>query len=89
MPEMTDDDRDRVDSGRLESVVRAHVVQLGEWFDCVAIFASKTDGDLTHCHQQGQGNIYARIGHAREWVIKQDEKARIEARAEAAGDDDP
>jgi hypothetical protein len=48
---------------------------LMEHFDSVMIFATEHDGSAegtrTICF--GRGNMYARIGQVREWLIRQDE----------------
>lgn len=64
-------------------IIRRHADQLGEHFDAVHIFATKhlpSEMGGTATFQLGVGNWYARYGHIHEWMIKQDEFARINAR---------
>ncbi len=63
--------------------IRMHAAQLGERFETVHVFCTRhmpTEMDGTVTFQLGVGNWYARYGHIREWMIKQDENARIGAR---------
>lgn len=63
--------------------VRTHLDALAEHFDCVQLFATRCEtGELdgTVTIQMGAGNWYTRYGHVREWLIKQDERARMKER---------
>jgi hypothetical protein len=56
---------------------------LCEHFDAVHIFASRHEPeteDGTVSVQKGVGNWYARYGQITEWMVKQDEFARINCR---------
>jgi len=66
-------------------MVKKHAEALGEHFDSVQIFTTRhepTTAGGTATVQYGVGNYYARYGQAREWVLKQDEWTRVEARKE-------
>ena len=59
--------------------------QLIEHFDSVQIFASRHDmanDDGTLDCTAGRGNWLARRGQVREWMLKQDEASRADARKE-------
>lgn len=58
---------------------------LGEHFDAVSIFCSRhepecEDGTVTVT--DGCGNWHARFGQVREWLVRQDERARASVRSE-------
>jgi hypothetical protein len=56
---------------------------LGEHFDSVRIFATRYDPSIekgTVTANAGVGNWYASYGQVREWLIKHDEFARLDAR---------
>lgn len=61
---------------------------LSEHFDTIQIFATRVadevdeeKGGTVNCNW-GSGNWFARYGHIRYWMIKQDEQARNEVRDE-------
>lgn len=60
--------------------VRKALDALGEHFDSVQIFCTRyrggEDGGTANV-AIGTGNWYARYGHVREWMIKEDESARM------------
>lgn len=58
---------------------------LNEHYENITIFASRFDPATGHTLStwRGRGNWHARHGQIREWVIKQDAKAAIEAENEA------
>lgn len=65
------------------AIVRKHAEALGEHFDSVQIFttrheSSEQDGTVTV--HLGVGNWFARYGQVSEWLIKQDEWTRMNAR---------
>ena len=64
-------------------IVRKHVHMLSEWFDSVQIFASINlgDGQGTRTFAFGSGDVYSRSGQVRDWIIKHDERSRIEERS--------
>ena len=66
-------DGDRVD---------AALKELGEHFDSVMIFTTRHESTEagTHTVAKGVGNWYARFGQVVEWVDKENEIARAEAR---------
>lgn len=57
---------------------------LGEHFDSIQIFATRHDPDRgnggTTNASWGSGNWFARKGQIEEWLLKQDERSRIEVR---------
>lgn len=57
--------------------------KLGEHFDSVQIFATRSEsGELegTLNFHVGVGNWFARYGQVKQWLIKEDEAARLETR---------
>lgn len=64
-------------------LIQKHVSALEEHFDTVMIFATRHDpaeaGGTEHC-SMGGGNWYARFGQVKEWVIRQEEMARVHVR---------
>lgn len=65
-------------------IVQAAVNRLAEHFDAVQVFVQKRvdgTGDI-RSFNLGAGNWYARWGHVHEWMIKNDEQAKIELRKE-------
>lgn len=64
-------------------MVQKHVTELGEFWDNVSIFVSKHEEGTdrgTVTVNLGSGNYYARIGHVKDWIIKEDEETRIHQR---------
>ena len=58
------------------------VEKLGEHFDSVVIICTRheaTEGG-TSIEVAGAGNVYARIGSVRDWLLKKDEETRVLAR---------
>ncbi len=78
---MTDTEKQHADDN-YERLRRACQVLI-EHFDAVQIFASRDvagSGTLgLHC---GVGNFYTRRGQVSDWIVKQDEVARMEQRGE-------
>jgi hypothetical protein len=73
-------------------VLRRHAAQLMEHFETVQIFVTRDKKKLTQAMNYGDGNFYARLAQAREFVVRQDEYVRQEARGEqddAEDDDSP
>jgi hypothetical protein len=65
--------------------IKAAALNLGEHFDTVHIFCtrhkSETEEDTgTVNASYGIGNWFARLGHIRDWIIRQDEFTRINCR---------
>lgn len=57
--------------------------QLGEHVDTVQVMVTKKLDDGTNdafSYWTGHGNLYTRLGHVREFLLIQDEYARIHAR---------
>lgn len=62
--------------------------KLLEFFDNVQVFATRYDGkDGTVSAKYGGGNWFARYGQVREWLIKEDESARVEVRPDNPPDE--
>jgi hypothetical protein len=79
------DDPDKA-LGRLKIAVAA----LQDQFDTVQIFATKHDaapGKGTYRFEWGAGSWYARYGHVRGWMLRQDEGLRVEEQRAAKEDD--
>jgi hypothetical protein len=91
---MTHDDADRPDDGptpdELVAIVRSHVARLAEHFDTCQVFVTRHASDEagTHTFQLGGGNWCARFGQVREWVVKEEARFALDARAAGADDDD-
>jgi len=70
------------DLQKMEELVDNHVYQLMEHFDAVQIFVSRNERAgkevVTVSCSRGAGNIHARIGHVREYLIMQGQRARNE-----------
>ncbi len=63
--------------------VQQHVDQLMEQFDSVQVFVTRHmpgEMDGTVSINLGAGNWFTRRGQTREWVIVEDERARMPAR---------
>ena len=64
--------------------VKKHASQLGEHFDSVQIFCSKYEGsEGTASVNCGEGNWFARYGHVKQWLIKEEEYARCQSRKDS------
>lgn len=66
-----------------EEVLQQAVQLLREYWDDVQILVLTKDNDAsadTLFFASGQGNIYARIQAAREFIIREEEKTRAEVR---------
>jgi hypothetical protein len=59
---------------------RKLVDELGEHWDNIQVFCTRYEGDETQTLHIGKGNVFARTGYVRHWLIKADEKSREEAR---------
>jgi hypothetical protein len=72
----------------LERVKKA-VSDLGEHFDTVQIFITRQEpGQKSTQHiALGSGNWFARYGQVREWMIREDESARVSRRDDIRGDE--
>lgn len=62
---------------------------LTEHFEAVTILVTRFDGESgnTVSAWRGRGNWHARYGQVREWVVKREAEARIEARKAMGGED--
>lgn len=68
-----------------KAVVNDAIQKLSEHFDTVQVFTTRYEPNNegnTIGLQMGQGNWYARFGHIKEWVSKQDEYVRVAIRNE-------
>lgn len=68
MDNLRTDQEEEYDLGR----VRAAIEVLREHFDTVQIFVTRKDPSGTTCCQLGIGNWFARYGHIRLWVLKEE-----------------
>lgn len=72
-------DKDDPDMKRLKEAARL----LGEHFDVVAIYASRheanTEGGTVYL-SYGVGNWFARYGQVRDWIVREEERAREKGR---------
>lgn len=66
-------------------LVKEALMILREHFETAQIFATRHDVDGTFAVARGFGNGYARIGHVRDWLLRDDEEVRIIVRSD---DDD-
>jgi hypothetical protein len=78
---MTDKEIDDLINGSEQnddmSVIKSHCTELMKKFDTVQIFCSRHEvdtGGTVNCHT-GQGNFFARYGHVKQWVIKEESPA--------------
>lgn len=71
---------------KLVRLAKEAVRTLHEHFDSVQILCTKVDGTTTHGFSEGCGNVYARIGQAREYLIR--DKAQTEL-LENTGNEEP
>jgi len=64
------------------------IAQLMEHYDHVQVFATRSEGHSggTSHIVRGAGNPFARYGHVRSWLTKEDEIARQEARTQSHHD---
>lgn len=67
-------------------LVQKHVAELGEHFDAVQIFAIRHEPELengTVSVACGAGSWFTRYGKVAEWMIRQDETTRVDARKDS------
>lgn len=65
-------------------LVQLAVDQLIEHFDTVQVLVTRCNGDEdgTVSVSLGAGNWFARYGHVKDWIVKEEEKVRKEVRLE-------
>ena len=64
-------------------ILEAYALQIMGHFDTVQIIATRHDPNAgTSLAHVGRGNIYARVGACREWMMKLDTETRIQAKDE-------
>jgi hypothetical protein len=82
-----DDFEIKAERDRAVEIIDTHVNKLAEHFENVQIFCSRQTigGEYTFGMQRGAGNVYARQGQVREWLVAKEEEARIESREQAKG----
>lgn len=71
-----------MNNDELSEVVNRHLIMLREHFDAVHIVATReAEGDQESrvTFSMGKGSIYERLGAMRDYVLKQDERTRIQA----------
>jgi hypothetical protein len=67
------------DTEQAEAMVREHVLQLGEHFESVRIFVTRSKPENpsdTQAIDNGTGNFYAQLGQITEWLAIQDQYQR-------------
>lgn len=72
----------------LQAQVEKAVESLGEQFEAVQILATLSDEDGSYAFRIGAGNIYARLGLARDFIEKDRFLDQAQAIAKALGSDD-
>lgn len=81
-----EDEDEAVPACAEEAILRRHLAPLMEHFDSVRIFATRMDrsegGPVVGAHSIGGGNFYASMGQVREWLIRQEHRARVEVERE-------
>lgn len=82
------------DDERIE-IIRSHVARLLEHFDSVEIFVTRQDeeSEATDAFNLGGGNLYARIGQIRQWLMMEDDRVhehreRMDREAEDEDEED-
>lgn len=65
---------------RLQRRVQGCAASLMEHLDSVQIIATKKDGDESVRFQVGRGSWYERYGAVKDWIYKEEERSRGEAR---------
>lgn len=68
---------------QLEQLVKMHVAQLREHVDAVRIFVSvdpEEGSSITRHCDSGSGNLFAQLGHVKDWIVGMDELTRQEVR---------
>lgn len=83
---MTDDQEQRT-----KEIVAKHLNELGEYFDTVRIFVTTgNDNESSRwvSYSEGRGNFYAQKGQIEEWVVREDERIRIDERKDAETEED-
>lgn len=74
----------------LESILKKHVMALGEHFETVQVFVSnyETGGEgNTVAYRDGTGNFHARMNQCRQWIVRNDEATRLHAQRDFTKDD--
>lgn len=66
---------------RHQELVKA-CIRLREHFDSVQVFAARVDGDDAVTFHAGKGSWYERYGVVREWIVKQEHRARLSIQQE-------
>ena len=62
-------------------ILQSHVNRLMEHFDSVQILVTRLKHDgSTMSGACGAGDVYARIGKTRDWLVREDERTRNEER---------
>ncbi len=72
--------------------IQEHIDALGEYWDTVQIFCTRVDrdseGEKTAHAVKGKGNWFAVRGQIKHWLIREDQKARLEMQRDFEADDD-
>lgn len=72
-------------------IIESAAAKLGENFDAVVVIASTHEqGSFgSRWAYSGTGNYYTRLGLVREWLIREEERMRVELRKEMNPNDQP
>lgn len=65
---------------QLEKIMDSHAAALCEHFDSVIIFATYRRGQNSSYLTRGRGCYYSQYGSVRDWIIRQDEDTKQDAR---------
>lgn len=67
----------------IERITDRYLAEIGEYVDAVQVLLSypQPGGELTHSFATGRGNFYARVGLARDFLIR--DRARMEGEERA------
>jgi hypothetical protein len=70
---MSDDSYTKEDRERDLSMVKAHCRSMSEHFDTVMVFATRTVGSSTINCRYGIGDFFARYGHCKLWLLREEQ----------------
>jgi hypothetical protein len=81
--ENEDGDLESAQQAREEKMVGEVLDKLSEHFDSVRIFVtSRCEKEPTNwnCYSEGRGNYYAQRGQIEDWIVREQERTRINER---------
>ena len=65
---------------QIEKFIEHKIAEIMEVVDTVQVSVTIQRGEVTECLHRGSGNFYARLASVREFVVRQDEYTREDAR---------